>query len=215
MDEYKDIFISHSSKDKEDAERLAADLKNAGAKVWFDAWEIGIGESITESVENGLVNSKFVGIWITKNAIQSGWVEKEWRSRVKEEIEKGHVIVLPLLAEKCDLPLFLQDKLYADFTESYEKAFEQLLRTIQVVPRSHGRKILAFTKDIIDDLSDEVIPLPLNGKIKVLETLKRMPRSGKLVRLKTYEPKVKIRSVYDHVLLSGDMQNCPPSDTEN
>lgn len=208
MDDYKDIFLSYSNKDKEDAEKLALDLKNAGAKVWFDAWEINIGASITKSIENGLVNSKFVGIWITKNAIQSGWVEREWTSRLKDEIESRHVIVLPLLAEKCDLPYFLEDKLYADFTDNYQKAFEQLLRTIQVLPRSHGRKILAFTKDIIDDLSEEIIPLPLNGKIKILETLKRMPRSGKLVRLKTYEPKLQIRSIYDHVLSVAYTADC-------
>jgi 5'-deoxynucleotidase YfbR-like HD superfamily hydrolase len=208
LDEYRDIFISHSSRDRLDAERLATDLRDAGAKVWFDAWDIGIGDSITKSVETGLSNSKFVGIWITKNAIHSGWVEREWTSRLKEEIEKGHVIVLPLLAEKCELPLFLQDKLYADFTENYSRAFNQLLTTIQVKPRSHGRRILAFTKDILDDLSDEVIPLPLNGKIKIVETLKRMPRSGKYVRLKTYEPKLKIRSVYDHVLSVAYSADC-------
>ncbi len=207
-DEYRDIFLSHSNKDKDNVRKLAQDLKNAGAKVWFDEWDIKLGKSIIKSVENGLFNSKFVGIWITKNAINSGWVEKEWQSKLKDEIEKGDVTVLPLLAEKCQLPLFLQDKLYADFTENYDTAFSKLLRTIQVVPRSSGRKILAFTKDILDDLSEEAITLPLNGKIKIVETLKRMPRSGKLVRLKSYEPKLKIRSIYDHILSVAYSADC-------
>lgn len=207
-DQHWDIFLSHSSKDKPSVERLARDLRDAGASVWFDAWEISIGDSLTRQIQTGLVNSKYVGIWITKNAITSGWVEKEWTSRLKDEIEKGHVIVLPLLAEKCELPLFLQDKLYADFTTEYKSAFDNLLSTIQIVPRSLGRKVLAFTKDILDDLSDETISLPLNGKIKIVETLKRMPRSGKLVRLRTYEPKVKIRSIYDHILSVAYSADC-------
>jgi 5'-deoxynucleotidase YfbR-like HD superfamily hydrolase len=207
-DQYWDIFLSYSSKDKAAVEKLAQDLKDAGAKVWFDSWEISIGDSITKSVATGLVNSKYLGIWITTNALNSGWVEKEWTSRLKDEIEKGHVIVLPLLAEKCELPFFLQDKLYADFTNDYDSAFTNLLSTIQLIPRSQGREILAFTKDILEDLSDEVIPLPLNGKIKILETLKRIPRSGKLVRLRTYEPKLKIRSLYDHILSMAYSADC-------
>lgn len=207
-DQHWDIFLSHSSKDKPSVEKLARDLRDAGASVWFDAWEISIGASLTREIQTGLVNSKYVGIWITKNAVASGWVEKEWTSRIKDEIEKGHVIVLPLMAEKCELPFFLQDKLYADFTTDYETAFAKLLSTIQIVPRSLGRKVLAFTKDILDDLSEEVIPLPLNGKIRIVETLKRMPRSGKLVRLKTYEPKVRIRSIYDHILSVAYSADC-------
>jgi 5'-deoxynucleotidase YfbR-like HD superfamily hydrolase len=206
--DYRDIFLSHSSKDKPAVEKLANDLKAQGASVWFDAWEIPLGASLVKEVERGLLNSKFIGIWITKNAISSGWVEKEWQTRLKDEIEKGHVIVLPLLAENCELPYFLRDKLYADFTSNYDKAFEKLLETLQIIPRSTGRKILAFTKDIIDDLSEEVIPLPLNGKIKIVETLKRMPRSGKLVRLKKYEPKLIIRSIYDHILSVAYSADC-------
>jgi len=203
-----DIFLSHSSKDNANVERLARDLKEAGASVWLDVWEMTIGDPLTRSIQAGLKNSRYVGIWITNNAITSGWVEKEWTSRLKDEIEEGHVIVLPLLAEKCKLPLFLQDKIYADFTSDYASAFDQLLKTIQIIPRNTGRKILAFTKDILDDLSDEVIPLPLNGKIKIVETLKRMPRSGKLVRLKNYLPKIMIRSVYDHILSVAYSADC-------
>lgn len=140
-DEYRDIFLSHSNKDKDDVRKLAQDLKNAGAKVWFDEWDIKLGKSIIKSVENGLFNSKFVGIWITKNAINSGWVEKEWQSKLKDEIEKGDVTVSPLLAEKCQLPLFLQDKLYADFTENYDTAFSKLLRTIKDIEKEKRENV--------------------------------------------------------------------------
>lgn len=207
-DQYWDIFLSYSTKDKAVVEKLAQDLKDAGARVWFDLWELSIGDPIVESIAKGLANSKYVGIWITKNSINSGWVEKEWTTRFKDEIEHKHVIILPLLAEECELPFFLQNKLYADFKVDYKSALSKLLSTIQIVPRNDGRKILALTKDLLEDLSEEVIPLPLNGKIKILETLKRIPRSGKLVRLKTYEPKLKIRSLYDHILSVAFSADC-------
>ena len=35
----KNIFISHSSKDKQVALYIATDLKNANYNVWFDLWD--------------------------------------------------------------------------------------------------------------------------------------------------------------------------------
>ncbi len=206
--DFKDIFLSYSEKDITAVEKLAFELKNAGASVWFDKWDIQIGDPITKSIEQGLSNSKFVGIWITKNALDSGWVEKEWSSRIADEIKTRHVILLPLLAEECTLPLFLRDKLCANFTSNYQEAFRRLLETLQIAPLSKEKMIFAFTKDILEDLENEVIHFPLNGSIKIIDTLKRLPRSGKYIRLKAYEPKVKIRSIYDHILSVAHSADC-------
>jgi hypothetical protein len=64
-----DIFLSHSSKDKPNVERLARDLKEAGASVWLDVWEMSIGDPLTRSIQAGLKNSRYVGIWITKEPL--------------------------------------------------------------------------------------------------------------------------------------------------
>lgn len=41
------LFLSHSSADKTFVEKLAKDLEGVGVNVWFDKWEIKVGDSLT------------------------------------------------------------------------------------------------------------------------------------------------------------------------
>jgi hypothetical protein len=76
------VFLSHSSADKMLARRLAADLRDAGVKVWFDEWEIETGDSISQRIQDGLRESDFVAVLLTRQSVEHGWVEKEWQSRI-------------------------------------------------------------------------------------------------------------------------------------
>ncbi len=40
------LFLSHSSADKTFVEKLAKDLEGVGVNVWFDKWEIKVGDSL-------------------------------------------------------------------------------------------------------------------------------------------------------------------------
>src|SRR5687767_8999314 len=91
------VFLSHCSADKENAERLARDLTRAGVRVWLADWEIGPGDRITNKIEQGLVESRYVAVWLTKKSVASYWVQAEWRSRFHDQITSGQVI-LPLRA---------------------------------------------------------------------------------------------------------------------
>ncbi|SDM69520.1 Formylglycine-generating enzyme, required for sulfatase activity, contains SUMF1/FGE domain [Geodermatophilus siccatus] len=124
------IFISHSNRDAADALRLAEDLKRAGLDVWLDAWEIGVGDRITQSIQRGLAHANFLAVWITKAAVESGWVEREWQSKYRAEIASSSTAVFPLLAEDCELPPLLADKLYADFRKDYHSGLAQLLKAV-------------------------------------------------------------------------------------
>lgn len=53
-----DVFLSHSSKDKQVVRELAERLKADGVRVWFDEWEILPGDSIFAKIEEGLENSR-------------------------------------------------------------------------------------------------------------------------------------------------------------
>ena len=97
------VFLSYSSSDKSEVVRLANDLKRRGVKVWLDEWQIRVGDSITQEVETGLRDSDCVAIWLTRNSVKSGWVQKEWQSKFSGEIASGKVAVLPLLAEPCEI----------------------------------------------------------------------------------------------------------------
>lgn len=126
------IFISHSSRDKEYVRRLALDLRSLGLKVWLDEWEIKVGEPITQGIQSGLVHCDYIAVWLTKQAVQSRWVEREWQAKYHEEVIKGTIIVLPLLAEDCEIPILLSDKKYADFRDDYDSGLGELLKVLNL-----------------------------------------------------------------------------------
>lgn len=125
------VFLSYSSKDKDLARKIAYDLRNNDIDVWFDEWEIRVGESITQKISQGLENSDFVAVLLTINSINSGWVEKEWQSKIGQEASEKKVAVLPLKADGCDIPQMLQDKLYADISSDYQEGFNKFLVSLE------------------------------------------------------------------------------------
>lgn len=48
------LFISYSSQDKRFVVRLAKNLQAQGFEVWYDGWEIAVGDSIIEKVFAGI-----------------------------------------------------------------------------------------------------------------------------------------------------------------
>jgi len=58
------VLISYSGEDREFTERLAADLRASGARVWFDQWEIKFSDSIAHKINNRrrLSGSKVVSV---------------------------------------------------------------------------------------------------------------------------------------------------------
>ncbi len=124
------VFLSYSSRDKDDVRRLAKDLTDVGVDVWLDEWEILVGDRITQKIQEGLADSDYLAVWLTRHAVDSGWVKREWQTKYYEEASNGAVSVLPLLAEACEIPLLLKDKKYADFTGDYVVAINELLKVI-------------------------------------------------------------------------------------
>ncbi len=124
-------FISHSNKDKPFVRKLAADLVASGVKVWLDEQNILVGDSIPEKIAQGLAESDFFLIVISENSVNSAWVKRELNSAIVHEIERRKVTVLPIKLDGAKMPETINDKLYADFSKSYEDGLEKLLRSIK------------------------------------------------------------------------------------
>jgi predicted nucleotide-binding protein len=71
------VFISYSSKDRDFAERLAADLRASGVGVWFDQWEIKVGDSITKKINDGIHDNDYLAVVLSPDSVASDWVRKE------------------------------------------------------------------------------------------------------------------------------------------
>jgi hypothetical protein len=130
-DQERVAFISHSTKDKPFVRKLAADLVSSGIKVWLDEQRILVGDSIPEKIAQGLADSDFFLIVVSENSVKSPWVTKELNNALVQEIERRKVKVLPIKLDSSEMPTSIADKLYANFTGSYEEGLTKLLDSIK------------------------------------------------------------------------------------
>jgi hypothetical protein len=124
------LFLSHSSKDKPTVRTLASHLIDAGFPTWLDEWKIRIGECIATGIEDGLTECRFVIVALSPQAVSSGWVDREWKAKYWQEVEEERVRILPVLIEKCEVPMLLRTKRYADLSTDYTQGFQQLVKSI-------------------------------------------------------------------------------------
>ncbi len=117
------IFISYSRKDSAFVDTLAANLVRARHNVWMDRWELSIGDSITQKIEENLTESSAILVVVSSHSVESPWCKRELTAGLVRELEERKTLVLPLVIDDCALPLFLRDKLYADFRRNPDEAF--------------------------------------------------------------------------------------------
>jgi len=123
------IFISHSSKDKLFVRKLSNDLKAIGYPNWLDEIEIKVGDSIPELIHHALANACAVIVAISFNSNESKWVQREVNS-VYFDVVEGRKKLFPVLIEDVVIPENLRDLKYADFRESYENGFKDLVMAL-------------------------------------------------------------------------------------
>lgn len=111
-----DVFISHASEDKDEVVRpLANALREKGIKVWYDEFEMKIGDSLRRKIDKGLANSRFGIVVVSKDFIKKGWTNYELDGIITKAIS-GEQIVLPIWhnitkREVIDFSPSLADKL--------------------------------------------------------------------------------------------------------
>ncbi|MGB5988385.1 MAG: toll/interleukin-1 receptor domain-containing protein [Marinifilaceae bacterium] len=129
MKDYK-VFIAHASENKNSARKIAKNLTKNGYQAWFDEWEIKVGDSIVDKINDGIQDSSFMVVLFSKDSINKPWVKKEMNSGLIVELNKRNVFVLPALIEDCDIPPLFSDKRYADFTKSFDHGFDELVKSL-------------------------------------------------------------------------------------
>lgn len=93
-------FISHDSRDSELIARpLALKLAGRGVPVWFDEFQLKIGDSLRESIERGLKECHKCVLVLTPNFLSNqGWTKVEFNSVFTREILEQKQLVLPVWA---------------------------------------------------------------------------------------------------------------------
>jgi len=97
--EQYDVFISHASEDKAAVViPLANALEELGVKVWFDKFELRIGDSLRRKIDSGIANSRFGVVVLSKSFLAKGWPQYELDGLVTMAVS-GKQVLLPIWHE--------------------------------------------------------------------------------------------------------------------
>ena len=124
------VFISHSRNDRPFVSKLAAGLKEAGHEPLVDTTSIKVGDNIIEKIDQGRIQSDYIVVVLSESANKSQRVQQEWSAFAMKEVSANKNNILPVLVENSEVPIFLQDRSYADFRGSFDEGLKQLLATI-------------------------------------------------------------------------------------
>ena len=91
-----DVFICHTTEDKADFVRpLATALRDAGLSVWYDEFELKIGDSLRRKIDKGLAASHFGVVVLSQAFFGRGWPEYELDGLVTQAVS-GLQVLLPV-----------------------------------------------------------------------------------------------------------------------
>jgi hypothetical protein len=138
-----DLFLSHNRADKPWTARLAAaveaDRDGPPLVVFFDDWDISPGSDVPIELEQGLQNSRHVGLVLSPESLASNWVTLERSATIYRDPAARQRSLIPLLRRPCELPDMLARLKYIDFRseQNFEVGLQQLVAVLR--GRHHKR----------------------------------------------------------------------------
>jgi hypothetical protein len=130
------IFISYSHKDKRFVDKLAMQLVSRNVNVWLDRWELAVGDSIVDRVQEAVDGSSALLVILSKASTGSEWCKKELSAGLLRELEEKRVVVMPVMLEECDVPVFARGKMFADFRTNFDDGLRSVTEGIAKVTNS-------------------------------------------------------------------------------
>lgn len=127
----KKMFISYSHEDASKVKKFTFLLSLHGFDLWIDEKSIANGENYTTRILEGIHDSDIYLIFLSEAALKSPWVGAEIDFALREKIEKGRLLVVPVLLEDVEIPVPLSNIDYVDARFSMQKAIEELSEKYQ------------------------------------------------------------------------------------
>jgi len=166
-----DVFICHASEDKGDfVEPLANALTEAGIKVWYDRFELKLGDSLREKIDEGLSNSRYGIVVLSSHFFKKKWPKTELDALVSRQNEDGKKVILPIwhrigIEEVKKFSPILASKLAAQSSDSLESIVTQIENVLNEnsTPQKPAKVIYTPVGGISwpppDSTRDEIAPL--------------------------------------------------------
>lgn len=94
-----DVFVAHATENKDEIARpLAHALRERGLEVWFDEFELRVGDSLRRKIDSGIARSRFGIVVLSHAFFAKGWSQYELDGLVTMAVS-GKQVTLPLWHE--------------------------------------------------------------------------------------------------------------------
>lgn len=154
------VFISYAGPDQQFADRLAEELRGSQIDVWMDGFEIQGGDNLFEKIIQGVEESDLVIIVLSEAYSKSRWSQQELSAFAMKEVTANRLSIIPVIIEDCEIPIFLQDRMYIDFRISFDEGSKSLVAAIKH-HKKHKRK-KSETEETTREIKESSIDLQIS-----------------------------------------------------
>lgn len=176
-----DIFISYNKADVEFVERLVKRIEQEQSegkylKCFYAAWDIEPGENILLKIENALSSSRFIGLIMSPDWLESDWTTLERVIPVYQDPAGIKARVMPLLRRNCDIPSSIRILKWLDFRN--DNNFEAEFRKLLVRLKGQSYRVLEGTQEITPSCAFDLVAPETQEEVLVsnLFQVLQMPR---------------------------------------
>lgn len=147
-----DAFISHASEDKDDFVRpLAQRLDAEHISVWYDEFELKVGDSLRRSIDRGLAQSRFGIVVLSPSFLSKQWPQRELDGLVARETASGTRVILPIWHRIGRDEVLDYSPPLADLRAVLSTAgLDEVVRELKRVIRPQGSPLIAARDRLID-----------------------------------------------------------------
>lgn len=96
----KEIFLSHSSRNRKIASSVADTLRAHGVSVWFSPTNIQSAQQWHDEIGKALRRCDWFVVLLSKASVKSKWVKMELSYALNHNQYDGHI--LPVMITACD-----------------------------------------------------------------------------------------------------------------
>lgn len=125
----REVFLSHSAKDRRFAQKIANVLRSHGVPVWYSATNIVGAKQWHDEIGKALARCDWFAVVLSPHSVKSEWVKRELLYALNDPRYKKRIV--PISHKPCNhmnLSWTLGEFQFVDFTTEFDEGCRSLLR---------------------------------------------------------------------------------------
>jgi hypothetical protein len=221
------VFISYSHTDKSKVDPIVTHLVRAGYNVWQDERRLFAGDALVPELSKAISEADFYLVFLSKNSVNSPYVQYELTNAMTLQITKNRPRVLPVRLDESEVPTILEGFMYIRM-ESTEQTITSILKTMEQMNFSISRskneseliqeiRMTSFSFFICDKtrLIDSFTHKELEDKVEEIKKDLRKKANGLLLHIVPVEDITVNTSDIPYVSFKNEVKDTGSIDVEN